>query len=466
MRSDFSAKATVLAFFLAVNGGAFAQALGIQELYQIAQRTSPQYLAAQAERDAAQTTVYQAGGQFLPQVSANLARINNDTDVDQRTTLLTGDKITRSTNYDFITRNASLNLSLAIFRPQVWASFAQARAQVRQAESSLRQAEQDLILRVAQDYFSVLLAEDNVRLSGEQKSAIQERLKQAKRYFEAGLGTITDINEAQARFDVVAAQELSAINQLEVKRRTLAATVGRYQDRLLRLGPQLSLDTPQPNAPEAWLTFAKDYNPTLKAKEAAFDIAQQEVYKNASAHLPTVDFVAGRSRSENPGYTTIDTTNWSTTAGLQVNIPLFSGGATQARVMQSQYGRDRARYDVDGVSRAVELSARQEFLNVVNGVAQVTAFQQAVKSNELALYSAQRGQEAGVRTSFDVLNAQSLLYSAKRDLAEARYTYVISRLKLRAAAGLLASEDISLIQGWLENTPEMPADLPKENIAK
>lgn len=421
---------------------------GLQALYQQARQNSPQYLAAVAERQAAETLVYQAGGQFLPQLSASASYIDNKTDVDQKVTGLNGQQTVRSTHYPFVTQNAGLNLSLAVFRPQIWASFAQAKAQVRQAESSLRQAEQELILRVAQSYFDVLLAEETVRLAAEQKTAILERLKQAKRYFEAGLGTITDINEAQARFDVVSAQGLTAENNLEVKRRALEAVVGSYHLRIQQLG-SLSLDSPDPANPEPWQTFAIQYNPGLKAREAALDVAQQEVHKSFSAHLPTIDIVAGRSRNENPAYTMNDTVNWNTSAGVQLNVPLFAGGSTQARVSQSQYNRERARHEVEGTLRAVQLTVRQEYLNVVNGVAQVKAFTQAVKSNEVALHSARRGQEAGVRTSFDVLNAQTLLFSAKRDLAESRYAYVMARLKLRAAAGLLAEEDVVLVQSWL-----------------
>ena len=422
-------------------------AVGLQMLYEQAIKADPQYLAALEDRKAAQTLIWQAGGQLLPQVSASGARTRNETDSRQRYAQL--GLADRLTHYEFVSKNASLNLNWALFRPQSWAALAQAAAQIRVAEGNLRQAELDLVLRVAQGYFDVLLAEDTVRLYAEQKSAIAEGLKQAKRYFEAGVGTVTDINEAQARFDVVTAQEIAANNNLEVKRRALEAVVGSYQDKIQSLGDKLALEQPVPSAFESWQEFALANNPQLKAREAALEVSQQEVYKSAAAHLPTVDLVAARSRQDNPGYTMIDIQNWNSYVGVQVNVPLFSGGSTQARVMQSQYNRERAKYELEGAERSTMLAVRQFFLSVVSGVSQVEAYKQAVKSNELALYSAQKGQEAGVRTSFDVLNAQSLLYSAKRDLAEARYSYVMSRLKLRAAAGLLGGEDIALIQSWL-----------------
>lgn len=445
----------LVAVLIGYGCSSFASDPGLQALYLQALKNSPQYLAAVAERQAAETLVYQAGGQLLPQLSASASYIDNKTDVDQQVSGLNGKQSIRSTHYPFVTQNAGLNLSLAVFRPQIWASFAQAKAQVRLAEASFRQAEQELILRVSQAYFEVLLAEDTLRLAAEQKAAILERLKQARRYFEAGLGTITDINEAQARFDVVSAQGLTAESNLEVKRRALEAIVGTYQNSIQQLA-SLSLDLPDPATPELWQTFAMQYNPALKAKEAALEVAQQEVHKSFAAHLPALDIVAGRSRNENPGYTTIDSVNWNTSVGVQLSVPLFAGGTSQARVSQSRYNRERARHEVEGALRTVQLSVRQEFLNVVNGVARVNAFSQAVKSNELALYSAKRGQEAGVRTSFDVLNAQTLLFSAKRDLAESRYAYVMARLNLRAAAGLLAEEDVILVEAWLNSKEALP----------
>ncbi|RIX44168.1 MAG: channel protein TolC [Rhodocyclales bacterium GT-UBC] len=422
-----------------------SQATGLAELYDAARQSDPQYAAAKADLDGAMTLVPQAVGQMLPQIGLSGSRIFNDTVNETRSSVGP-----RSTKYDFIANQASLNLSMALFRPQLWFGLSQSKAQVRQAESLFRQAQQDLITRTAQAYFNVLLAEDNLKMAGEQKAAIAEQLKQAKRYFEAGVGTITDINEAQARYDTVVAQELSAENDLEVQVRTLEQLVGRVERKLDRLGPRFALDLPEPADVDRWLEFSLTNNPQLLSREAAYEAAQSEVNKNLSNHLPTVDLVAGRGRSENPGFTMIDNINWSNTVGIQVSVPIFSGGTTNARANQASAMKERARYDAEAARRTVTLSARQQYLNVVNGVAQVKALRQAVKSNELALYSAQRGQEAGVRTSFDVLNAQQLLYTTKRDLARETYRYVLSRLQLRSAAGLLGEEDVALIQQWLE----------------
>lgn len=421
-----------------------AHAIGLLDLYRDAVRSDPVYAAARAERKAADSLVAQARGQLLPQAAVSWSNIKNDQTVSGSNTL---GRFNR--NYEFDAQNSSLNLSLALFRPQLWAAYTQAGAQVVQAEGAFRSAEQDLIIRLSQAYFDISLAEDNLALSGEQKAAISEQLKQAKRYFEAGLGTVTDINEAQARFDTVVAQEIAAQSALEIKVRALEQVVGAVHRHLGRLGRQFVLEMPEPAAIERWLEFAQSNNPLLRSKQAALEVAEKEVYKAASAHLPTVDLVAGRSRSIDPSYTMINTESWNTTLGVQMTMPLFSGGTTQGRVNQVAALREKATFDYEASLRSVNLATRQEFLNVVNGVAQVKALEQAVRSNEVALYSAQKGQEAGMRTSFDVLNAQQLLFTAKRDLAQARYTYVLARLKLRSAAGLLGEEDVELVDQWL-----------------
>lgn len=423
----------------------FSHAAGILEMYQDARASDPQYAAAKADWDAVKTLVPQALGQLMPQLGINGSRIKNDTVNETRFT----PGRYRSTEYEFTSKTGTLNLSQALIRPQAWINYMQSKDQLRQADEQLRQAGQDLILRLAQAYFDVLLAEDNVLLAAEQKAAIGEQLKQAKRYFEGGVGTITDINEAQARYDTIVAQELAAQNNLEIRIRTIEQLVGKVYRSLAPLGAQMALESPEPVNVEKWIEFSLENNPQLRARQATFDVSQQEVYKNFASHLPTVDIVASSGRSENPGFTMVDNVAWNNSVGIQVSVPLFSGGTTQARVDQASALKERARAELEAAKRAVVQSTRQEYLNVVSGVAQVKALEQAVKSNELALYSAKKGQEAGLRTSFDVLNTQQLLFTAKRDLAQERNRYVLSRLKLRAAAGLLDVEDVILVERWL-----------------
>ena len=416
---------------------------GIGKVYTEALAVDAQYSSARFALEAARTLPGQALGQMLPQMSLNGSRIHNDTENTLTTT-------NAERSYDFIAKNASLNLSLALFRPQLWAGYSQSKTQLQQAEAQFEYAGHDLLLRVAQAYFDILLAKDSLIFVGEQKAAITQQLNQAKRFFEAGVGTITDVNEAQARYDTVVAQEIAAENQLEIRIRAMEQIVGSVHRNLARLGERFSLESPQPADLDKWIEFALTNNPQVRAALNNLEIAEAEVKKSVSAHLPTVDLVAGRSIQKDPGYTTLNQRVESNTIGIQVSIPIFSGGTTQGRVNQSTAMRDKARSDYEEARRNITLQTRQHYLNVMSGIARVRALEQAVKSNELALYSAQKGQEAGLRTSFDVLNAQQLLFSAKRDLAQAKYDYVMSRLKLRGAAGLLNVSDIQLVQTWLE----------------
>ncbi len=446
LRSFRSSRAALVLAFLSF-GTSNSFAIGLEPLYQEARQSDPQYAAAKADWESVQSLVTQARGQLLPQISASGSSIRSTT-VNEFRNASTGDVINK--DYKYTAKSASLSLSQALIRPQTIINYTQSLAQVRQADEQLNYYRQDLILRLSQAYFDVLLAEDNVSLAAEQMAAISEQLKQAKRFFEAGVGTITDINEAQARYDTITAQELAAQNNLEIKIRVIEQFVGKAYRSIDRLGNRLALELPEPANVENWLEFAQENNPALKAREAALNVSEQEVYKSLAAHLPTVDLVASRGRDQDPSFTMIDSATWNNRIGLQVSIPLFSGGTTQGRANQASANKEKSRHDLETTRRSVTLQTRQEYLNVVNGVAQVKALEQAVKSNELALYSAKKGQEAGVRTSFDVLNAQQLLFSAKRDLSQARYGYVLSRLKLRGAAGLLSEEDVTLVQHWLE----------------
>ena len=444
-KSSFFRLRKSIAAVAVVFGSQMSNAAGLLDLYRESIANDAVYASARAQLDAVQTLVPQARGQLLPQIAFNYSRNHNNTDNQFNTQQGWVGK-----QYDYYSGNGSLNLSQALFRPQAWIALAQANDQVRQAEAEFRQAEQELILRLAQAYFEVLLAEDNVSLAQEQKAAIAEQLKQAKRYFEAGIGTVTDINDAQARYDTIQAQEIAARNTLEVRVRTLEQIVGGTHRHLDRLGPRLALEKPLPEKVDDWIDFSLANNPQLKAREAALEVAEKDVGKSAAGHFPTVDIVAGRSQVVNPSYSLLENTNWTNTVGIQLAVPLFAGGTTQGRVDQSRAVRERTRYELESVKRSTVLTTRQEFLNVDSGVAQVKALEQAVKSNEVALYSAQRGQEAGMRTSFDVLNAQQLLFTVRRDLAQARYSYVTSRLKLRSATGLLGEEDVQLVQSWLD----------------
>jgi outer membrane protein len=341
-----------------------------------------------------------------------------------------------------------------LFREQNWAIYTESELQVVQADAQFKFAENDLVLRVARAYFDVLLAQDDVELAAAQKAAIAEQLEQAKRNFEVGTATITDTHEAQSRFDLITAQEIAAQSNLEIKKRMLQQLTNSNADNLLRLGDQFKLDMPQPVDMEKWVEEAQQHNLQLMVAQASAQLADKEVDRNRGGHLPTVDLVATYNRNyANGGTFGVGSDATMTTIGVQLNIPLFEGGAVQSKWREAEANRERAHSELESTSRTVALQTRQAYLGVVNGIAQVKALQAALKSSQSLLESSKLGQEVGVRTNLDVLNAQQQLYSTRRDLYQAEYNYLLSQLQLKAAAGIISEEDLVAVNRALYSAP-------------
>jgi len=342
----------------------------------------------------------------------------------------------------------TLNLSQPIYRPQNVAARDQAELQVRQAESVFGQASQDLLLRVAQAYFDVLAAEDTLALVRAQKAAIAEQLEQARRNFEVGTATITDTHEAQARFDLATAQEIAAQNELETRRRALAQLTGRDYPALRPLRPDVKLSRPDPDDMQRWAELAERQSFPVLIQEAAREIAALEAQRQRAGHLPTLDLVASWGRSSQSGSAQVLTgpslSSLTTTGqiGLQLALPLYQGGAISSREREAAAAHEKAKQDYEAARRQAALSARQLYLAVASGIAQIAALEQALVSSQTALESNKLGYEVGVRINIDVLNAQQQVFATRRDLALARYNTITNHLRLKAAAGALTEKDL------------------------
>ena len=415
---------------LALGVQASAQAADLIEIYQAAQGQDAVFASARAAQQAGQEKLTQGRSLLLP--SVNLSA--NTTYNDVNSPLLT--KKYNSHGY-------AVSVVQPLFREQNWATYQQADLQVAISEAQFKLAEQDVILRSAQTYFDVLIAQDTVQLTNAQKTAISQQLEQAKRNFEVGTATITDTHEAQARYDLVVAQEIAAANNLEIKKRTLQQLVNADVKELNTLGQGFKLESPNPADAQKWVADAQQGNYQIVMAQAAEALAEQEVAKNRGGHLPTLDAVGSYSNSTGCSFSCGDTK--STSVGLQLNMPLFAGGATQSKWREAEANHDKAKQDLENARRNVELQTRQAYLGVVSGIAQVQALQQALKSSESLLQASKLGQEVGVRTSLDVLNAQQQMYSTRRDLYQAEYNYLISHLRLKAAVGNLAEADLSQV---------------------
>lgn len=431
-------------FMLLLTGTTISTSLSaanLMDIYQEALEKDAQYQSARATYQAAQEKTAQGRAGLLPNI--NLSAIRQTQEVD--TTL--GPAVTIQN------RGVTISATQPLIRFENFIIYSQAKTEVSRAESEFVVAAQDLILRVAQAYFDVLDAQVDVEVAGAQKEAILKQLEQAQRNFEVGVATIVDTNEAQARFDLTISQEIAAQNALEVRKRTLQGIINRFPEQLARTH-KISTDLPalRYGSMEEWVIVAEEKNFALKIQQAAYELASKEVKKMYSLHYPTVDLVAQYSDQTGVGGAItgrgIDLTSKS--IGLQLNLPLFQGGGTQSRVREALANQERARHDLENIRRNTTIQARQQYLNVTNGIAQVKALKQALISSQTQLDSTMLGQEVGVRTEVDVLNAQQQLYSARRDLAKAYHSYLMSRLRLSAEAGELDEDVLLQINAMLQ----------------
>ncbi|HSV53838.1 MAG TPA: TolC family outer membrane protein [Burkholderiaceae bacterium] len=352
-------------------------------------------------------------------------------------------------------RNWSWNLQLnqPLWRKANWVAYDQAQSQLEVAQAQFKLAQQDLMLRAAQAYFDVLTSQESLRVAQAQVSAVQLQLELAKRNFEVGVATVTDVHEATARNDLSRAQQVVALNDLEVKRAELQKLLGEMIPPLASLRPEISLPRPLPENAQTWATDASLQNPLVHAQLAAWTVARKEVDKSHAAHWPTLDLVASRGNSFASGAlgspANIATRVATNQIGLQLNVPLYAGGGVQAKVREAAAAAARAHDDLEAARRQVAAAAQQAFSGVVNGHAQIEALASAVRSSKSAVDANKIGYRIGTRINIDVLNAEQQLYAAQRDLFKARAETILQGLRLKAAAGILEEADLRAVDQLL-----------------
>ncbi len=415
---------------------AWAGSANLSALYQMALENDAEYAAARESFKAGQEKIPQGRAGLLPTISLGAnARYNQ-----------ARSSISPSTSYD--SRSLSLTFTQPLYRKQNLEAFEQSKVQALLSEQQLKLAEQNLLLSVAQAYFAVLQAQDVLATAQSQKQAYAEQLAQARKGFEVGTATITDTHEAQARYDLTTAQEIAAQNDLEVKRRSLEKIISRETPELAGLVTEAKLVLPEPNNMDAWVKQAEEDSVSVHLGQSALELARRDVLRQRGGHHPTLDLSANYSDSRNPSSTIASSRAGS--IGLELGWLLYQGGIVDSRVREAVALREKARYELDNSRRQARLDARQGFLGVLSGDAQVTALEQALVSSEAQLKSTKLGLEVGVRTRVDVLNAQQQLFTTRRDLAAARYQTLIAGLQLKAAAGRLSEDDFKAIDALLK----------------
>ncbi|WHS64884.1 TolC family outer membrane protein [Comamonas resistens] len=408
-----------------------AWALDLRQAYEAAERNDASIRASRAAADSAREKLPQAKSQRLPNVSFNAGANRNN--LRTSTDSIYG-PVSYTTNYN--SNNQVLQLRQPIYRPYVSALVSQAEAQVEDANASLERDEQSLVVRVSEAYFDALLARAQLDLIAAQKAAYAVQLAAAEKGFKAGTGVRTDIDEAQARVDMSRAQELEAAQNVEFTRRRMEVLVGKPVDALADLNVQGF--KPAPPAPanlEDWIARAEETSPQLRALRAQFDAAKMEIEKAKAGHKPTLDAVAGWSRSDSDTVTSVNNVYNQKFIGVQLTVPLYAGGYVNSTVRQAVADSERAREAMEATRLDLGTKVHEQYRAMTEGVLRIAALEQAVRSAQQAVESSRKSFQAGARTTVDVLNAEQQRTTALRDLAQARYAYLLARIRLQSLAG-------------------------------
>ena len=426
---------------LALGFAGTAQAQGLVALYEMARAFDATYLAARAQADAAEYRAAQANALGLPTLTANLRGVSTQVDLP------------RGASGDNNALQSNLTGRMPLFNKANQAAMEQAQRALIASKAELESAEQDLIIRLSQAYFDVLSAKDDVALAKTNKAYILEQLASARRNFEVGTATITDTREAQSRADLATAQEIAAENALLNRRIALAYLVGRRDIEPLPLATPVVLPTIVPRNVEEWVTVADTVHPQVTRARVALEVARLEIDKAKAGELPTIDAVASMGANYANGDSIIPGTTRSASIGVELNWPLYTGGAVQNRIKETVSLEQRSREEFESARRTVAQNTRVAYFGVQSGEALVKALEAAESSSRLSLEATQLGYKVGVRVNIDVLNAQTQLFQTQRDLFKSRYDVLVNSLRLRQASGQLTPNDLLAVNSLLAKQP-------------
>ena len=430
----------------AVSTRAQAPVMDLKQVYQAALEQDATIRASRAAADSGRERLPQARAGLLPQISASAGRNNNNLDTTAPNIL--GTPVT--TNEKYLSDNKTLQLRQPLVNMQRWLQFQQAKSVVEEVEANLDRDLQNLVVRVAGVYFEALMADEQLDLVLAQKKTYTALVDAAKKGLAAGSGTRTDIDDAQSRLDMAAAQELEARQNQDLARRQLQLLVNQPVNQIAKLNvAALQLSAPMPANLDDWTRKAEQASPEIRAMQARLDAARREVSKAQAGHLPTVDAVAQWSNSGSENITRVNSRFENKTIGLQLNIPLYSGGYVNSTIRQAVAEQTRAEESLEALRRDLGVRVHKEYRGVSEGVLRVRALEQAARSAEQMMKSTQMSLTAGSRTQLDVLNAQQQFTLALRDLAQARLVYLLSKVRLASLVGDDAMVSVEQVNGSL-----------------
>jgi outer membrane protein/protease secretion system outer membrane protein len=430
----------------AMTVSAQSSALDFKQVYQAALEQDATIRASRAAADSGRERLPQARAGLMPQVSASAGRNFNSLDTTSPNIL--GELGTINDRY--FSDNKSVQLRQPLVNMQRWLQFEQAKSMVAETEATLDRDLQNLVVRVAGAYFEYLMSDEQLELVLAQKKMYTSLVDAAKKGLAAGSGTRTDIDDAQARLDMASAQELEARQNQDQTRRQLEVLINQPVASVAKLNvPALKLVGPVPASLDDWTSRAEKNSPEIKAMQARLEAARREVSKSQAGHLPTLDAVAQWSNSGSENITRINSRYENKSIGVQLNVPLFSGGYVNSTIRQAVAEQTRAEETLEALRRDLGVRVHKEFRGVSEGVMRVRALEQAVRSADQMMKSTQMSLKAGSRTQLDVLNAQQQYTMALRDLAQARFVYLMSKVKLASLAGDDAVASVDDVNGSL-----------------
>jgi outer membrane protein len=415
----------------------------LMHVYELAEINDQEYMQELATHRVALESRPQAISQLLPAINLSADTTRNDQDISSG-----GTAVGSSGEVNFNSRGYRLSVTQPLFRRDRFIALTQSNSEIKQAEAELIEAQQALIIRIAERYFDILARIDNLEFAKSEVKSLSRQLEQANQRFEVGLSAITDVHEAQAGYDLAVAQEIQALNAIDNAQEAMRELTGEYITAFNQLGDAMSLVRPEPEAIESWTQLSLDQNLGVISARHAAETARNEVKRQSSGHLPTLDLVASESYDSSGGRFG-STKQHSTTVGLELNIPIYSGGLVSSQTREAHENYNISMYALERARRTAQRLTREAYLGVISGISQVKALKQAVVSSETALEATEAGFEVGTRTAVDVVASQRATSEARRNFSQAKYDYILDTLSLKQAAGTLSTEDLKLINAWL-----------------
>lgn len=437
----YSLRLTCTLFFLTVFFQN-ARPADLMEVYNLAERSDPQFQQVAANKRAVLEGRPQAYSQLMPSVNLTANTFKNDQETRVSGTNIPGG------DFEFNSHGYNLNIRQPLFRWDRFLNIKQANSSIREADAQLAAAQQDLMVRVAEAYFNVLAARDSLDFARAEKRSLSRQLDQTKQRFEVGLTAITDVQEARAGYDRAVAAEIAAENEIDNAREALREIAGQYFNNLEPLSDEMPLVKPEPADIEVWTNIAVQENLEVIAARSTVERSRQEVDVQQAGHLPTVDLVT-RHGFDSTGGRFGNTTNTTTSIGLELNVPIFEGGFVSSRTREARHRVDEQLERLEQARRQAHRLTRQAYHGVISGISQIKALDQAVLSSETALQATEAGYQVGTRTAVDVVTSERTTFEARRNYARARYNYIVDTLRLKRASGLLSQEDLVQINMWL-----------------